>query len=775
MTDKWEANVGQLRLVGGARQDHPKNMGYAERRSLLPIKSRGKGQLYVLVELSGEPFGREELCEDLVTAIAEEYFHSAGTITYGLRQAILLANAQLLRSNARTTEEHRVGGAACVVMRDSELYIAQAGWPMVYLIHDERVEAYPDTTLDFEDASMLGQRASTEVRLFRSPVHPGDMVLVVDGPMARQLGSTRIGQVVSGSVSRAIANLEMLAPPEDCSAMVIQAGPSAEEARGHQEQWTFMPIEGAPTTEKPATEQPAAYERETRAPSATYEREAPAPSSTIHPPFERPAAAPSTPAHIEADAARTRTEAPVRFPTPSQPESAPAPSPGLGGSTVQQQAQKVFSAIAQGTRTLGERLLPDQDPRAVAERRRRASRSRRSRGQAASQPQVGIIAALAIPIIALIIVGGYSLYRNWSTKSQFEDRLEAAELERDIALGNAESPAMARDSWLEVISLAQEADAIQPADPAVQQLIAQASAEIDRIDGVTRLGPAYRLYQYATVGSTPSRIIVAGLDVYVLDRGTGRVYHHALNEQRNALRDPDADQVLLQEAQQVGGQTVGILVDIAWMKDGGERQAGALLILDRNGTLVEYDPSWDQLRTESLGGRDEWRAPMVLRTFDSNLYLLDPQASQIFKYPDQQFANAPAEWLGDDTDIATAIDMGIDGHIYVLHDSGKIDKYYAGEATSFTVSHIPKPLINANAFYVDTDDVLQYLYVADASEMRVVQLEREGEFVRQLRPMAEAEDSFRQLNGLYVDEIGGRLYYTTASALYVANLPPVQR
>ena len=69
MTGKWETNVGQLRLIGGSRQEYPKNVGSSERRSIFPIRSRSKGQLYVLVELSGEAFGREEMCQDLVTAI----------------------------------------------------------------------------------------------------------------------------------------------------------------------------------------------------------------------------------------------------------------------------------------------------------------------------------------------------------------------------------------------------------------------------------------------------------------------------------------------------------------------------------------------------------------------------------------------------------------------------------------------------------------------------------------------------------------------------------
>ena len=193
MVDKWEANVGQLRLVGGNRVEEPANLGVLERRSLLPVGGRGKGRLHTMVELSGGAFGREELCQDLVSAIEEEYFHTPGTVTYGLRQAILLANATLWRMNSQGGER-RTGGVACVVLRGAEAFVAQAGWPMVYLVHDERVQAFPDTTLEDEDASVLGLRQSIDVRLFHAVAQPGDTILMADGPLARQMGITRIGQ-----------------------------------------------------------------------------------------------------------------------------------------------------------------------------------------------------------------------------------------------------------------------------------------------------------------------------------------------------------------------------------------------------------------------------------------------------------------------------------------------------------------------------------------------------------------------------------------------------
>jgi len=799
MSEKWETNVGELRIVGGVRQAEALNLAVIERRPILPIKSRGKGQLHILVELSGDTFGREEVCQDLTSAIADEYFSTPGTITYGLRQALLLANAQLLRYNARTVTEHRVGGAACVVLRDGDVYIAQAGWPMVYLIQRERVQVFPDTTLDLEDSSVLGERQITGVRLFHANAQPGDTILLADGPMARQLGSTRIGQIISGNMERSLLNLETLAPPEDCTALVIQVGAGAR-AQGEREQWAFTPVERPGGKEsapgggaRPASDggraRDAGPQLDEQVDRAVQEEPRPVEVGSDLPPVDwaepeqeiarqpPPAYSPSPQRSVDpvpddqvaAPPHRRSAAGTAAYQPPSSSRAAPGLEPE--GPGVGERVRALLGAAGQGLRTLGVRMLPDRPLPTAAERRRAAARrQQRERSQGS---RVGIVIAIAIPLVALLIVGGYSAYHDWSSRTQFEAKLEEVQSQRDLALSKVGNPPEARRYWEQVIVLANEAAEMQPENEDIQSMLAQAATEIDRIDGVTRLASPVRLYEYTAPDSQPSRIIISGLDVYVLDRGAGQVYHHALNDVSSALRNPDDSQVLMRETQPIEDQTLGMLVDIAWRKDGGDAQHGALLVVDRNGLLVEFDPSWEQKQVQVLGGKDVWRDPVALATFDRNLYLLDPVANQIFKYPDKQFESAPLTWMQAEGDLGNAFDLGIDGSIYIVHDSGKIDKYFGGEPVEFSVQQIPKPLLGATALYMDIEEVTEHIYVADASDRRIVQLKRDGTFVRQFRTPPEEEAIFGGLSGLFVDERAGKLYYTAGQALYVNDLPPV--
>jgi len=742
-------------------------MGVAERRTILPlnISGRGKGRLHVLVELTGSAFGRSEMAQDLVRAIIDEYYGTPGTITYGLRQAVLLANAYLRRSNERIAAEHRLGGVACVALRGQEAFVAQAGWPVVYLFRDqELVDAYPDTTLENLDESVLGQKPVIEVRLFRLPIRSGDTILMLDGSMARHLDPEKLGTCVTGSNERALHNLEAMAPPTDCSAMIVRAPSMTSRAQKAADQWAFAPVEQAQAAESPATR------TQTRQTSDAP----PAQRQVRTPPRQAPYTAPAD-----------------RMPLP--PRQEPIPAPRQAGFDLGEKAESALHSIGAGLRSLGERLLPDRqsdeedlrvadrpsprDPRAssMAQRQRRERARAGRRREQAQQTNWGLAVALAIPILALLFVGGYMLYQNWSASNQYNEHLEQARRKREIALSQAESPTTARDYWLEVLSSLQAAAAVQPDQPEIAQMRDQAERELDRIDGVTRLAQIYKIYEYTGPSSAPSRIVVAGLDVYVLDRGGGKVYRHALNEPRNALRNPTSDQLLLQPGQIVEGVSVGDLVDLTWMDEGGDRQAGALLILDRTGQLLEYDPAWEQVGHQNLGGTDTWRSPTSLRTFDSNLYILDSMGNQVLKYSEGQYANPPDRWIAQaDTDLRTAIDMGIDGNIFILHNNGKLDKYYGGERVPFAVTRVPRPLSGGNALFLEVEEDTQYIYIADASERRIVQLDREGVFVRQLQPSLGQEDLFRQLAGLYVDEMGTKLYYVAANTLYITDLPPVQ-
>jgi DNA-binding beta-propeller fold protein YncE len=105
---------------------------------------------------------------------------------------------------------------------------------------------------------------------------------------------------------------------------------------------------------------------------------------------------------------------------------------------------------------------------------------------------------------------------------------------------------------------------------------------------------------------------------------------------------------------------------------------------------------------------------------------------------------------------------------------GTIRKFEGGVPVEFQVDGIDKPLGRSTAIYTAPDDVAQFIYVADAGNKRVVQLNKDGRFVRQFKPRDEESVDFNTLRSVFVDELSGKLYLLNDQALYVANITPLE-
>lgn len=70
--------------------------------------------------------------------------------------------------------------------------------------------------------------------------------------------------------------------------------------------------------------------------------------------------------------------------------------------------------------------------------------------------------------------------------------------------------------------------------------------------------------------------------------------------------------------------------------------------------------------------------------------------------------------------------------------------------------------------YVMTKDRSE-IYLVDAGEDRILVYTKDGIYERQL--VAAEGDLLSGLSGIYIDEIGGRLYILTKTALYSHPLP----
>lgn len=711
MSIPLEAVVGELHIIGGVRQSVtlPTAALVAPRRA---ARGRAGDTLFVLIELRGPappPY------QALMDRIEAAYWSTPGTVTSALRAAVTAANGWLMDHNVQSTVAGRFhAGVSCAVLREADVFIAQAGPAATYVAHHGQVERFPAHGVV---APAMGISQGVEVRFSRASLSPGDTLLLCDSATAERTPDETVARaMVYTGVEVALQNLEKLAGEGDLVALVVE---SAAEARAK-----------------------AAIAAAVQEPAPPLPREAQAPAAV-------------TPAR----------PAPPSEPQPEVEVKEPAPKIGwaqrVGGWVAQPQVRERFRAIggslaaglavaARGLATILQRTLPEG---AIAPRPRRKE---------ADAPLIGI--ALVLPIVVAILVA--AAYVRQSDLEQFRGLLSGADAQARQA-ATLKEPSARRASWASALEQAQSALAMQPNSAEARRLRDEAQRALDQLDNIVRLA-ASPVWNFKTQG--PHRLATQGSALYVLDRSLARVFQVTLNESGDGITDRGEQlPVRVYSQQNVGDRQVGNLIDLVWMPAGGTRTRSSLLILDSGG-LLDYDPVWN-IRSVTLGQGPVPTGARVTAAFGGNLYVLDAGANQVWRYKPQGdgYAGAAEGYLAKPAgDLSGVIDMAIDGNIYLLHADGRIRKFFGGEEKAFAASGMADPIKRSVALTVDAEAKRGGVYVADAGASRIVQLNTDGALVRQIRATGDAFDALEDLS---VDERNGRLFVASGGKLYVVRLP----
>jgi len=376
--------------------------------------------------------------------------------------------------------------------------------------------------------------------------------------------------------------------------------------------------------------------------------------------------------------------------------------------------------------------------------------------------------ALGIPLLALAVTG--ILYWQTYVQARTESAAYLSQAKRALsAASQLDADQDAARVYLEsALAQTDAALSLRPGRRDTQALREEAQAQLDVLDRVTRLDDVTVLHEYPPQGR-PGRVLQVQEAIYVLDRQTNRVYRHHLDTSGKVLIE-SSTVVLLHEGQEMGDKAVGALADMLWLPAG---DSGRLLILDQEGTLWAHSPdgrvqplALPRLDSASAG---DWR----LSSYEERLYVLVPDQNQVFRYrPIESSFGEPEICFphGREPDCSDVSDMAIDGHIYLLWETGLVRRFLGGMEQDTPISLPDGPLGRTTALFVGPDEEATHLYIADAGQQRVVQLSRIGEFARYLK--AQDRSLFTDLRGLFVDEAQGRMLVTDGHRLLLAKVPP---
>jgi len=148
---------------------------------------------------------------------------------------------------------------------------------------------------------------------------------------------------------------------------------------------------------------------------------------------------------------------------------------------------------------------------------------------------------------------------------------------------------------------------------------------------------------------------------------------------------------------------------------------------------------------------------------NNRVYVVDKKNGQIINFAVAKSGISKPVVAARDSSLSNAIDMAIDGNIYVLSKNG-ITKFASGKLADFAMQDLAVPFTGSGKIY--TQKGFNYIYLLDSGNNRVLILDNKGTLVNTIR-----SDSFTQLKDLVVDEKNKTLYVLNDTSLLKLSLP----
>lgn len=384
---------------------------------------------------------------------------------------------------------------------------------------------------------------------------------------------------------------------------------------------------------------------------------------------------------------------------------------------------------------------------------------------------------LLIPLVLAAAVAIGLWWQQQQMQQEFDSLLQGAQAALDSASDPAIPAETARGQLAEASDRTGQALALFPNDEQALNLEASIQTRLDQVNQIVPLYKLLTLQPLGEAGSEPEQLVVEGSRVFVGDTGVDRVVRFGLDEVSGLV--PETSGGLVAERGQVlpDGQLMGELVDLTWGPAGGERRSSNLLILDSNRNLIEVD-SATGLKPLAVADREQWVTPRAIEGYNGNFYLLDAGSGKILRYlpTADGYSASPDNYLEGDAaiDLSNAVDMAIDGNIWILYADGTVQTFFQGRQQPFVLEPPPDgPITDPQALYTGSEaGTAQALYIVDGSNGRILEYDKSGKYLRQFRSADKADqEKLRKMRDLQVDEINRTFFILASDGLYRTDIP----
>jgi hypothetical protein len=399
-----------------------------------------------------------------------------------------------------------------------------------------------------------------------------------------------------------------------------------------------------------------------------------------------------------------------------------------------------------------------------------------------------LLLLLLISLVALLVVYGRSLADQNALQATDDSltRAEQAMAAVRAAPDNATAEQLLRaaEDTLAEVRASRVVTATQENRLRYDQLVQEYEHALASIQKLTYFSELDEIARHPVAGGQFSSVVVPpppqGItatggfsSIYLLDTNIGVLYR--MPKTGGAL------ETFLRPDDNFSGLNVGMIKSQAWREDNiiAVAQSG------EGGPFTFYFRNGDQWSYSNLAGSSEWgRVSKRFRAVNyvGNLYVWGAAPNQVLKYTSGNYGDFPLPWIQNDggQKLDTAIDLAVDGKIYLLQPDGRILVFSAG---TFEREIVPAamnpPLVTPASFFVTLSDPDHgSIFLVDTNNERIIQIDKQtGAFIQQVRARPDSPIRLDQLTGIYVDETVGRLalYLVNGGQILHASLPDPPR
>jgi hypothetical protein len=256
MAMNLEADVALIHIAGGAARITSPPGTFAQTAPRRATRGRRDDLLFVNLSLLSEGSTPPGLDDHLGQLVAQAYYGTPGSVTFGLREAAAAVNDHILDLNEGEGEDsHHLGHMMVGILREKDLYLAQCGIGELILIRPGQV-----SRLSSEEAAKrpLGMSFTPHVSFHHLELHPSDIFILTSASPASWSESTLSGLSTldpTQAVDRLVA-----ASNQDMTGLLARIVPlgEAKDSLGIAEKPRPTP-----------TDEPRSTERARRAPRST--------------------------------------------------------------------------------------------------------------------------------------------------------------------------------------------------------------------------------------------------------------------------------------------------------------------------------------------------------------------------------------------------------------------------------------------------------------------------------------------------------------------------